>query len=84
MIMNIGKKIADIRKSKNFSQKEVALTVGIDRAQYSRIENDKANPTLLTLEKIAKTLDVNIKDFFNDEENYDINSYDKCVRQEKV
>lgn len=77
--MSIGNKIAEIRKSKGLSQKEIALTIGADRAQYSRIENDKANPTIQTLEKIANALNVQVKDFFNDEESFDINSFEKSL-----
>ena len=58
--MNIAQKIKDIRISKNLSQKEIALSVGIDRGQYSRIENGKVEPTLSSLEKISKALGVQI------------------------
>lgn len=77
--MNIGEKITHIRKVKNLSQKEVVLSVNIDRAQYSRIENGKANPTLSTLEKIANALEVNIGEFFKEDKNYDVNSCDSSL-----
>lgn len=78
-IMNIGKKIISIRKAKNLSQKEIALSVRVDRALYSKIENNKANPTLTTLEKIAKALKVNMGEFFTGDNGYDVNSYDKSL-----
>jgi transcriptional regulator with XRE-family HTH domain len=75
--MNIGEKIKKIRLTKNLSQKEVAVSVSLDRGQYSRIENGKVEPTLSSLEKIAKAFSVKVTDFFSDENDYDINSYDK-------
>lgn len=77
--MNIGKKVMSIRKSQNLSQKEVALSARIDRALFSQIENNKANPTLATIEKIANVLKVNMAEFFTGDNGYDINSYDKSL-----
>jgi transcriptional regulator with XRE-family HTH domain len=39
--LELSDKIRAYRTSKNFSQKEVALSIGIDQAQYSRIESGK-------------------------------------------
>ena len=75
--MNIGEKVKYFRSIKGFSQKEVALSIGIDQAQYSRIESGKVEPTVSSLEKIADALGVEIADFFSKEVPTDINSYDK-------
>ncbi len=75
----VGEKIKYFRTSKGLSQKEIALNVGIDQAQYSRIESGKVEPTLSSLNKIAESLDIKISDLFNDELAIDINSYDKNV-----
>lgn len=74
--MNIAEQIRNIRKAKNLSQQEVAEKIGIDRAQYSRVETGKSEPTITSLEKIAKALEVDIIDFFKNANSYDINSYD--------
>ena len=37
----LGDRIKKLREERGFSQKEVALNVGIDRGQYSRIETNK-------------------------------------------
>lgn len=78
-MINIGEKIKQHRTAKGLSQKEVALNVGIDQAQYSRIESGKVEPTLSSLEKIAEALSVKISDFLDEENALDINSYDKTV-----
>ncbi len=49
-----------MRKVKNLSQKEVALSIDIAQAQYSVLESGKVVPTLPTLEKIAKVFEVDI------------------------
>ncbi len=82
--MNIGDNIKRIRKAKSLSQKEVITVAGLDAAQYSRIENGKTDPTVTTLEKIAKALGVSLSDLFaSTDELKEINSYDKSV-MEKV
>ena len=52
--MNIADKIKTARTNKGLSQKEIAITIGIDQAQYSRIESGKVEPTLSSLEKMQK------------------------------
>jgi len=76
IIMNIGENIKAFRSIKKLSQKEVALTIGIDQAQYSRIESGKVEPTVSSLKKIADALGIAIGDFFSDEKPVDINSFD--------
>ena len=62
--MNIGDNIRRIRIAKKLSQKEVILNANIDTAQYSRIENNKTEPSLTTIEKIAKALDISLSELF--------------------
>ena len=82
--MNIGDNIKRIRVAKNLSQKEVVLAAGMDTAQYSRIENGKTDPSVSTLEKIAKALGVSLSELFiNKEDLKEIHSYDKTA-MEKV
>lgn len=75
--MTLGEKIKSIRTSKNLSQKEVASDMDIDRAQYSRIENDKVEPNLATLKKVSAALDVGLVELFSSEEPVEISSFDK-------
>ena len=62
----------------------LALAGGLGAPMYSRIETGKAEPSLTTLEKIAKALGVKLADFFEVDTNLEeINSYDASV-MEKV
>ena len=48
---------------KNLSQKEVRSESVVPKGLYSRIENGKGEPYILTLEKLASVFEVPIADF---------------------
>lgn len=81
--MDIAKRIKQIRESKGLTAKEVISAVDMGAAMYSRIETGKTEPSISTLEKIAKALGVGLSDFFSDDEPNDLNSYDGSL-MEKV
>ena len=55
-----------------------------NKAQLSRIENGKTDPSFTTLEKIAKALGITISELFaTTDEIKEVNSHDKTV-MEKV
>ncbi|PZX07945.1 putative transcriptional regulator [Psychrobacillus insolitus] len=56
--------IADIRKSKGISQKELAEMIGVSANWMNHIEKGKRRPSTKTLEKIAEMLQISIKDIF--------------------
>lgn len=57
--MEIGKNIRAIREFKKMSAKELADKIGMGPSQYSRIELGKTDPSVGTLVKIAKGMNVN-------------------------
>lgn len=57
-------KIKIMRVTKGFSQEDLARLSGVDRSYISQIETGKKIPSLALLERIAKALDCNLKDFF--------------------
>ncbi len=80
--MNIGKKIKSIREAKGMTAKEVISAVDMGAPMYSRIENSVNEPSLSTLEKIAKALGVKVSDFFDTEDKLaDVNSYDASIME---
>lgn len=64
-LIALGKRIRGIRLQKKISQTEIAYRCGFDKSNYNTIEAGKRNPTILSLLKIAKALDVALIDLFD-------------------
>ena len=56
--MTSGEKIRAARKSKGLSQQKLGEMVGISQQAINQIETNKTRPTLDTIRKIAKALQV--------------------------
>ena len=54
----ISKKIKLERNKRDLSQQELALRAGIDKNTVWKIETGQVSPTINTLEKIAKALEI--------------------------
>lgn len=54
----LGRNLKRIRTQKGISQGDIVRSLGMDRAFVSNIENGKTNPTLATITKLAKALDI--------------------------
>lgn len=61
----LGLKIKELRKRKGLTQEELAELIQMEQNSISVMESERNFPTLGTLEKIAKVLDVNLSDFFD-------------------
>jgi transcriptional regulator with XRE-family HTH domain len=57
-ITAFGKKVKALRKSKGFSQYNLAFEANIDRSQVIAIENGTGNPTISTIYALAEALKV--------------------------
>jgi transcriptional regulator with XRE-family HTH domain len=80
--MNIGDKIKKVREAKGFTQKQVAIMLEMDQSQYSKIENGKTDPTTSTLEKITKSLGIEVSELFASDDIFkDVNSADKTLME---
>jgi transcriptional regulator with XRE-family HTH domain len=55
---NLGRRIRDLRLSRNFSLKQLAAGAGVSASLVSQIENGRVDPSLSTLRKIALTMGV--------------------------
>ncbi len=62
----VGNKIKEFRKLKGLSQEKLANLSEIDRTYLPTIEKGERNVSIEILERIAKALEVNIKDFFDE------------------
>lgn len=57
--------LKSIRKKKGFTQEMLAYESGLSLSQIARIETATINPTLSTVFKIARTLDIPISELFD-------------------
>ena len=64
-LLALGKQIRSLRLSKNLRQTEVAYRCNFDKSNYNTIEAGKRNPTITSLIKIAKALDVTLIEMLN-------------------
>lgn len=56
----LGKVLKSFRLNVGKTQEEIALDAGLDRTYISMLERGEASPTFMTLETLAKTLNVKI------------------------
>jgi transcriptional regulator with XRE-family HTH domain len=64
-LIAFGKNLRLIRKTKGFTQQNLANDLGIEISQISRIERGIINTSVLNTYKIAKALNIEVKDLFN-------------------
>jgi len=63
-----GKKISEIRKSKNLTQEQLEAISGVDQRTISQIEvGSIQNPSAEICVKLARAMNVNVEDFFQQE-----------------
>jgi transcriptional regulator with XRE-family HTH domain len=60
-----GNNLRKLRQAKKLSMEELSYEVDVDLSQIYRIEKGMVNPTLSTLNAIAKALDITLKDLFD-------------------
>ncbi|MEY8001930.1 helix-turn-helix domain-containing protein [Clostridium sp. Mt-5] len=60
---NIGQKIKKIRLKKGMKQYELAKRAGISNTYLSDLEVGRTTPSIKTLDKLSKALEVDIKLF---------------------
>ena len=63
----IGNRIKELREIKNMSQKDLSYSSDLDRSYIASVENGKRNISIVNIEKIAKALEVTLKDFFTND-----------------
>jgi len=66
-VIKIGTSIRAFRLQKGFSQGDIEKKTGLLRCYLSRVENGHTIPSLDTLSKIARALDLPITQFFTDD-----------------
>jgi len=60
--IQFGKKLREVRIKKKLSQGDVARILGVHRSYISGLERGRRNPSLVTVQKVAKALGISAKD----------------------
>jgi transcriptional regulator with XRE-family HTH domain len=63
--LNLASSIRNIRLRNGLSQRQLAARMSVPRTYVSKIENEKATPTLSSLERLAKALEVTVPDLLS-------------------
>ena len=66
--MDIAERLHELRESKNLSQGDIEKRTGLLRCYISRVENGHTVPSIETLEKLARALEVPMYQLFYDGE----------------
>jgi transcriptional regulator with XRE-family HTH domain len=61
--MNLGNRIKTLRTQKRINQSKLSELTGLERSTLIRIENGEVDPRISTLKRIAKALEVDVKEF---------------------
>lgn len=69
ILIAFGLRIQAIRKSRNISQEKLAELSGLHRTYIGMIERAERNITLVNIDKLAKALQICIKDLLDYENN---------------
>ena len=65
-LKKLGKRIRDIRKDKGLTQAELGFRCDMEKPSIGRIEIGGTNPTILTIKKICRELEIQLDEFFKE------------------
>ena len=60
--MAIGQNIAELRKAKNLTQRELADKLGVSQSHVARWETERSQPREKALEELAAALDASVEE----------------------
>ena len=64
--IQVATAVRDLRHVRNLSQRQLAARMNVPRTYISKIENGKAMPTLSSLDRLAKALEVDMSALLRD------------------
>ena len=67
--MNLGNKISNLRKKKNFSQEELAEKIGVTRQTISKWELEETTPDIKQAQKLSKIFNISLDELTNNDIN---------------
>jgi transcriptional regulator with XRE-family HTH domain len=67
--LQVATAVRDLRHVRNLSQRQLAARMNVPRTYISKIENGKAMPTLSSLDRLARALQVDMSTLLRDANN---------------
>lgn len=67
----VGKRLAELRRSAGMSQRELAARAGVPNALISMVERDRSSPSVASLRKILGGFPISMAEFFLPEPEHD-------------
>lgn len=64
LLERFGDRIRELRHQRRLSQEDLAERAGLHRTYIGFVERAERNPTLKTMEKLARGLDVSLAELF--------------------
>ena len=64
--LQVAGQVREVRRARHMSQRQLAGRMQVPRTYISKIENGKAIPTLGSLERLAKALQVDVRQLIRD------------------
>lgn len=66
VLIKFGRRVRELRKEKNLTQQQLADISGLHKNYIGMIERGERNPSLLNIDILARSLDVQITDLFSE------------------
>jgi transcriptional regulator with XRE-family HTH domain len=70
ILIKFGQRVRELRRERNFTQQQLADISGLHKNYIGMVERGERNPSLVNIEILARSLEVNISDFFVNEITY--------------
>ncbi|NRA41073.1 MAG: cupin domain-containing protein [Pseudomonadales bacterium] len=67
--MDVGKRLAEVRKKSGLSQRELAKRAGVTNSTISMIEKNSVSPSVSSLKKVLSGLPMSLMEFFDSEDS---------------
>lgn len=71
-LISLGKRIADLRIKNGLTQDKLAELVNYSTNHISKLELARTNPSFDLLVRLANAFNIELKELFNFDDNYDI------------
>jgi transcriptional regulator with XRE-family HTH domain len=65
LLKKVGEHIRKLRTEKNITQEELAYDADLDISQVGRIERGVVNTSICVLQRLAKALNIEMKELFD-------------------